>query len=56
MGCQLPIKGLGGLRSKPSTGRPHALFAQQKQLVAKYIIKNAVKTHGGRLIAEDIRC
>lgn len=49
-------KGLEGLRSKPSTGRPHTLSAQQKRLVAKYIIKNAVKPNGGRLIAEDIRC
>jgi len=48
-------KGLEGLRSKPSTGRPHALSAQQKKLVSKYVKDHAVKSNGGRLIAEDVR-
>ena len=47
--------GLESLRSKPSTGRPHALSTQQKQLVSKYVKSHAVKSNGGRLIAEDIR-
>jgi len=48
-------KGLEGLISKPSPGRPNALSAQQKQLVSKYVKENAVKSSGGRLIADDIR-
>jgi transposase len=48
-------KGLEGLRSKPSPGRPNALSAQQKQLVSMYVKEHAVKSNGGRLIAEDIR-
>ena len=46
---------LDGLISKKSSGRPHRLSDQQKSNLQTYIIENAVKNNGGRLIAEDIR-
>lgn len=49
-------EGLNGLKSKPSTGRPHRLSTQQKQQISGYVIANAVKPDGGRMIAEDVRC
>ena len=48
--------GLDGLQSKSSTGRPPKLSKQQQQKVAEYVVANAVKPDGGRMIAEDIRC
>ena len=47
--------GLDGLQSKSSTGRPPKLSKQQLQKVAEYVVLNAVKPDGGRMIAEDLR-
>lgn len=48
--------GLDGLQSKSSTGRPPKLSKEQQQKVAEYVVLNAVKPDGGRMIAEDLRC
>lgn len=49
------MKGLDGLQTKPSTGRPNRLSTHQQQQISEYIKANAVKTDGGRMIAEDLR-
>lgn len=44
-----------GLALKVATGRPPLLNDQQKAQLKEYIIENAVKKQGGRLMGKDIQ-
>jgi transposase len=48
-------QGLIGLKSKVSTGRPPKLSKEQQLKVSEYVLTNAVKHDGGRMIAEDVK-
>lgn len=47
--------GFDGLALKVATGRPSLLTYQQKAQLKKYVIDNAVKKQGGRLMGKDIQ-
>lgn len=48
-------RGIEGLQSQPKPGRPAHLSQKQQEQLKKFIENNAVKSDGGRLIAEDVR-
>lgn len=47
--------GIEALNIKKQSGRPAKLTKKQKEQFKSYIVAHAVKSNGGRLIAEDIR-
>ena len=47
--------GLEGLKDKPKAGRPNKLTTKQNAVLKQFILDNAIKQEGGRLIGEDVR-
>jgi transposase len=42
-------EGLDGLKEKPRSGRPRALFTEQLKKLKAYVVSHAIKPDGGRL-------
>ncbi len=42
-------EGIDGLKEKPRSGRPRALFTEQLKKLKAYVVSHAIKPDGGRL-------